>query len=81
VLKNTLATESVDEGGSTYYDVTSQSCRGLSRAQSRIDIPVPEAPQTIRQNWIPFFTFFFFRSIFYVIKDVSKMHENRDACN
>lgn len=23
--------------------------------------PVPEAPQTIRQNWIPFLTFFFLR--------------------
>ena len=25
------------------------------------DIPVPEAPQTIKQNWIPFLTFFFLR--------------------
>lgn len=24
-------------------------------------VPVPEAPQTIRQNWIPFLTFFFLR--------------------
>ena len=24
-------------------------------------IPVPEAPQTIKQNWIPFLTFFFLR--------------------
>lgn len=23
--------------------------------------PVPEAPQTIRQNWMPFLTFFFLR--------------------
>lgn len=29
-------------------------------------VPVPEAPQTIRQNWIPFLTFFFRRIIFYV---------------
>ena len=29
-----------------------------------IDIPVPEAPQTIKQNWIPFLTFFFRRIIF-----------------
>jgi hypothetical protein len=26
-----------------------------------VDVPVPEAPQTIRQNWIPFLTFFFLR--------------------
>jgi hypothetical protein len=26
-------------------------------------IPVPEAPQTIRQNWIPFLTFFFLRAL------------------
>jgi hypothetical protein len=25
---------------------------------------VPEAPQTIKQNWIPFLTFFFRRIIF-----------------
>lgn len=25
------------------------------------DVPVPEAPQTIKQNWIPFLTFFFLR--------------------
>lgn len=24
-------------------------------------IPVPDAPQTIKQNWIPFLTFFFLR--------------------
>ena len=24
-------------------------------------LPVPEAPQTIKQNWIPFLTFFFLR--------------------
>jgi hypothetical protein len=27
----------------------------------RRQVPVPEAPQTIRQNWIPFLTFFFLR--------------------
>jgi hypothetical protein len=41
-----------------------------------IDVPVPEAPQTIKQNWIPFFTFFFFRSIFYTAKRVSNMRMN-----
>jgi hypothetical protein len=24
-------------------------------------VPVPEAPHTIKQNWIPFLTFFFLR--------------------
>ena len=28
------------------------------------DLPVPDAPQTIRQNWIPFLTFFLRRIIF-----------------
>ena len=35
-------------------------------------VPVPEAPQTIRQNWIPFLTFFFRRIIFYTEIKVSK---------
>jgi len=25
---------------------------------TKVVLPVPEAPQTMRQNWIPFFTFF-----------------------
>ena len=33
-----------------------------------VDIPVPEAPQTIKQNWIPFLTFFFRRIIFCILK-------------
>ena len=32
-------------------------------------VPVPEAPQTIRQNWIPFLTLFFLRVIFCVKQD------------
>jgi hypothetical protein len=37
-------------------------CQLPSRFPStRSDIPVPEAPQTIKQNWIPFLTFFFLR--------------------
>jgi len=35
------------------------------------DLPVPEAPQTIRQNWIPFLTFFFRRIIFCAVNIVS----------
>ena len=30
-------------------------------SQISVSLPVPEAPQTIRQNWIPFLTFFFRR--------------------
>lgn len=29
-----------------------------------LNVPVPDAPQTIKQNWIPFFTFFLRRIIF-----------------
>jgi hypothetical protein len=32
---------------------------------SDADGPVPDAPQTMRQNWMPFFTFFLRRIIFY----------------
>jgi hypothetical protein len=31
------------------------------RVLTKVVRPVPEAPQTIRQNWIPFLTFFFLR--------------------
>jgi hypothetical protein len=31
-------------------------------------VPVPEAPQTIRQNWIPFLTFFLRRIIFCILE-------------
>ena len=34
----------------------------LQRVFTKVVRPVPEAPQTMRQNWIPFFTFFFFLS-------------------
>jgi hypothetical protein len=39
-----------------------------------MDIPVPEAPQTIRQNWIPFLTFFFLRvlSIYGIVSGVAR---------
>lgn len=70
VAQHTLAAESVDKGRS--------SCKGIgvSRRDSEIEwtrggrvggdsnVPVPDAPQTIKQNWIPFFTFFFLRIIF-----------------
>lgn len=31
------------------------------RVLTKVVLPVPEAPHTIRQNWIPFLTFFFLR--------------------
>lgn len=33
---------------------------------TRADVPVPDAPQTIRQNWIPFLTFFFLRILIWM---------------
>jgi hypothetical protein len=43
-------------------------CRELSWqkivALRSINLPVPDAPQTIKQNWIPFLTFFLRRIIF-----------------
>ena len=36
-----------------------------------MDVPVPDAPHTIKQNWIPFLTFFFRRIIFYNSGQVS----------
>lgn len=39
-----------------------ETADGMTRARV---VPVPEAPQTIKQNWIPFFTFFFRRIIFW----------------
>lgn len=41
-------------------------------------VPVPEAPQTIRQNWIPFLTFFFRRIIFYCEQ---RMKVSKRWCN
>ena len=35
-------------------------------------VPVPEAPQTIRQNWMPFLTFFLRRIILYKTHLVSE---------
>lgn len=38
--------------------------QSAERGSGVVDVPVPEAPHTMRQNWIPFFTFFFLRIIF-----------------
>ena len=47
----------------------SQLSRKVSQVSS--DIPVPEAPQTIKQNWIPFLTFFFLRILICEEADIS----------
>ncbi len=35
-----------------------------SQEEGADNLPVPDAPHTIKQNWIPFLTFFFLRIIF-----------------
>jgi hypothetical protein len=40
-----------------------------------LNIPVPEAPQTIKQNWIPFLTFFF-RRILLIYQQVLRQLPN-----
>lgn len=74
VADNRLAAESVDEGGSAWE--SRRSCQQTGCIYRRelgwqkgaalrgMNSPVPDAPQTIKQNWIPFFTFFLRRIIF-----------------
>lgn len=66
-----LAAKGVYKGGSAYTMVkgfVSNSgtlcCRGMPEIRAHLNLPVPDAPQTIKQNWIPFFTFFLRRIIF-----------------
>ena len=35
---------------------------------TNVVLPVPEAPQTIKQNWIPFLTFFLRRSLMWEVE-------------
>ena len=35
---------------------------------TKVVLPVPEAPQTIKQNWIPFLTFFLRRSLMWEVE-------------
>lgn len=44
------------------------------RVFTKVVRPVPEAPQTIRQNWIPFLTFFFLRVLLSACGSVSSGH-------
>lgn len=73
VIKDGLPAEGVDEGRSAcgwmLSALRTHRCKRRSVKTERefrvVDIPVPEAPHTIRQNCIPFFTFFFLRIIFW----------------
>jgi hypothetical protein len=64
VVQDALSAESVDEGGPAWGSqrVSQWLRRGMK--WEGMNAPVPEAPQTIRQNWMPFLTFFFLRIIF-----------------
>lgn len=67
VSKHGLAAQGINEGGTAWTGIVGgQSKRNPPTKQyrRRRDSPVPEAPQTIRQNWMPFLTFFFRRIIF-----------------
>jgi hypothetical protein len=60
VVEDSLAAESIDESGPTCMEA--RQLASIERGQvMKKDAPVPDAPQTIRQNWIPFLTFFFRR--------------------
>lgn len=72
-LQDLLAAEGIYKGGTTWMQ-TKRISMALVRTTRLIGViveqgmklsvgvlPVPEAPQTIRQNWIPFLTFFFLR--------------------
>lgn len=58
-LQNLLAAERVDEGCASCS--TSKWIVSLGTIEREMDfesVPVPLAPHTIKQNWIPFLTFF-----------------------
>lgn len=69
VRENGLAAEGVDEGGPAWGGRMSDRATETGEMWRHGRVPVPEAPQTIRQNWIPFLTFFFLRIIFCVEHD------------
>jgi len=75
VAEHGLAAEGIDKGGPAYgnkqWAISSGPRGARSAGGTQGDSPVPEAPQTIRQNWIPFLTFFFRRIIFCAVNMVS----------
>lgn len=74
VADHRLSTESVDKGGPACEAWIRRQQTGPINdrepgsqriaAFRSMNLPVPDAPQTIKQNWIPFFTFFLRRIIF-----------------
>jgi hypothetical protein len=50
-----LSAECVDKGGATWSGM--RQSMPLRQVQL-LSSPVPDAPHTMMQNWIPFFTFF-----------------------
>lgn len=74
VVDHRLSAESVNEGGPAYEVPKSRQQTSITQrwepgwkkgaALRGVNSPVPDAPQTIKQNWIPFFTFFLRRIIF-----------------
>ena len=68
VVEDGLSAEGVDKGGSACGRACqprrSRRRRGGKGFGGVVDVPVPEAPHTMRQNEMPFFTFFFLRIIF-----------------
>jgi hypothetical protein len=58
-LKHLAAAESIDERCPPFSSAwLEKTPRRKDEACWVIDIPVPEAPHTIKENWIPFLTFF-----------------------
>ena len=87
VGQNGLAAERVHESGSTCKgrETVVSKLRSFVKTQTHSmplmerwqHSPVPDAPQTIKQNWIPFLTFFFRRIIFCRSKQGQQMTRAR----
>jgi hypothetical protein len=79
VSKNRFATQGVHEGRSACRGFPVSLSAPLTGTEVWIGVgkPVPEAPQTIKQNWMPFLTFFLRRIIFYSIENCSSAIEHR----
>lgn len=60
-FQHCLTTQGVDKSRSPFWTESAMLSASSMSNVPHVCIPVPDAPQTIRQNWIPFFTFFFLR--------------------
>jgi hypothetical protein len=63
-LQDLLATESVDKSCAAYHPKKFRQSLFMIQGIG-FHIPVPLAPHTIKQNWIPFLTFFLRRILIY----------------